>query len=345
MNGPLLKQALSIALAVPTLAELEQLRDEQTRDPGCVPGRHRPLPRRLAQRLQQIQRAGEVERECQRCHSQSIQLCHWHQDDYPAGLLDLAAPPPVLYLRGQGPWPPPTRALTVVGARRSTVTGRCFARRLGSEVARRKATVISGLARGIDQSAHEGAVENHGHCYAVLACGVNQIYPRSASRLAERIFESGRIVSEMPLGTAPLKPHFPRRNRILAAWATATIVVEADLRSGSLITAHRALELGREVLAVPGSIDSLTSRGTNRLIRDGAHPLLEVEDLDLLIPSMSESSSRSPDPLNDLTVPRSVDTLSELWQRPSEEVLERLLDYELEGKVENLGGGLFVVRP
>jgi DNA processing protein len=205
---------------------------------------------------------------------------------------------------------------------------------------------VSGLAIGIDQASHEGALAAAGPCYAVLACGVDQIYPPGAAPLAARIERAGRIVSEMPPGTPPYKDHFPRRNRLLAALAKATLVVEADLRSGSLVTAHRALELGRGVHAVPGAIDAPTSRGTNRLIRDGAHPLLGVEDLDLLLQTPRAGTLRSCDELlAALTAPVAVEALAQRLGVGVDRLLLRLVELEADGRVARLGGGLYARLP
>jgi DNA processing protein len=199
---------------------------------------------------------------------------------------------------------------------------------------------------GIDQSAHEGAIDAGGPAIAVLACGAERVYPPGATPLAREILRCGRIVSEMPIGTPPFKNHFPRRNRILAALGRATLVIEADVRSGSLSTASRALEIGRDVWAVPGPIDAATSRGANRLIRDGAHPLLEVGDLDLLIGAPQDAKagcgSRGAALLAALAAPLAADELARRAGLAVDAVLLALVDLEAGGRVERLGGGLFV---
>jgi DNA processing protein len=262
----------------------------------------------------------------------------------------------LLYVHGVLPTPPPEgkTPLTIVGARTSTARGRAFAAELARAVARRGGLAVSGLAIGIDQAAHEGALEGGGPSVAVVACGLDRIYPPGAEPLARRLASNGAVVSEMPIGTAPWKSHFPRRNRLLAAWSRATLVIEADLASGSLITARRALELGRDVLAMPGPIDAPTSRGTNRLIRDGAHPLLEVADVDLLLPAAKSrgeaatvNSHAAGAPVADdellaaLATPMALDALSTAFGLSTGDLAVRLVDLEAARAVRRLAGGLW----
>jgi DNA processing protein len=334
-------RALTLHLAAPTSIDLKRLRQAFDQDPQ---GDLRKTPRLsagLRERLQAANHADLVRREVAHCRQQELELITWwHGNRYPEGLSDLPDPPLILYRRGRGAWPP-LHPVTVVGARRSTPAGRSFARRLGRAVAQRGATVASGLALGIDQAAHEGGLDGRGPGVAVLACGVDRIYPPGATSLAHRLQESGHLLSEMPLGTPPLRAHFPRRTRILAALSAATLVVEADLRSGSLITAHHALDLGRSVYAVPGSIHQDTARGTNRLIQDGAHPLLGVEELDLLLPGTSSQSDR--EPLWELlAAPATLAGLCQKTGSSSDELLVQLMDWEAQGKVKRLGTGLYL---
>jgi DNA processing protein len=200
---------------------------------------------------------------------------------YPDGLRQLPDPPFCLFLRGEaeaslarladGP------AVGVVGSRRATAPGLALAHRLGADLARRGAVVVSGLAHGIDAAAHEGALAAGGPTVAVLGCGVDVPYPRRNRALARRVAESGALVSEFWPGTPPAPWRFPARNRIVAGLAGAVAVVEAGARSGALITADFALELGRPVLAVPGWPGALASEGCNGLLRAGA-ALLETAD-------------------------------------------------------------------
>ncbi len=342
LSDPRLQHALSVALAVPDLPDLTELWSWAARDGDAAPESCPGISKELRDRLQDLHRTGSVVEELRRAELLSLELIAWTEDHYPAALRDLRAPPPVLYLRGRGPWPP-VEPVTIVGARRSTLSGRDFAARLGEDVVLRGASVLSGLALGIDQAALAGALRGGGNVYAVLACGVDRVYPPGAERMARDILERGRLISEMPLGIPPLRHHFPRRNRILAAFPRAVLIVEADLRSGSLITAGHALELGREVFAVPGSIDQPTSRGTNRLIRDGAQPLLECEDLDFLLPPRPRLKSNDA-LLACLKSPRTAEDAAKELSRPMDEILLRLVDLELDGKVERLGVGLYRAR-
>ena len=341
-----LDEAVLIALAVLEERDLALLRRHADAAPGAPAEQAPALAPSARARLAQLRAADAAAAERRRCELLALDLVPWTDPRHPAPLRDLAAPPPLLYLRGGGPWPP-RGAITIVGARASTARGRSFARELGAGVVGRGGAVVSGLAVGIDQAALEGALDAGGPAYAVLACGVDQVYPPGARPLAQRVEEAGRILGEMPIGTPPYKTHFPRRNRILAALSRETLVIEADLRSGSLLTAHRALELGRGVHAVPGAIDAPTSRGTNRLIRDGAHPLLGVEDLDLLLDGGGAPTSAragADDLIAALGAPAAADELARRLGVPLDRLLLRLVELEAEGRVERLGGGLYARR-
>jgi DNA processing protein len=198
---------------------------------------------------------------------------------YPPLLTELHDPPARLFLRG-GPAELLARpAVAIVGARSCSSYGAQVARELARELAAAGVVVVSGLARGIDGDAHRGALAGSGITVAVLGCGIDRDYPRSHAELARRIAEDGLVVSEYTPGVEPAPWRFPARNRIIAGLARATVVVEARERSGALITADFALELGRDVFAVPGEITSALSAGTNDLLRQGAAPLLSADDI------------------------------------------------------------------
>jgi DNA processing protein len=201
------------------------------------------------------------------------------QEGYPPLLAELHDPPSRLHLRG-GPLELLARpSVAIVGARSCSPYGAQVARELAQSLAAAGLAVVSGLARGVDAEAHRGALAAGGLTVAVLGCGIDRDYPRVHAELARRITESGLVVSEYPPGIEPSPWRFPARNRIIAGLALATVVVEARERSGALITADFALELGREVFATPGEITSALSAGTNDLLRQGATPLLSAEDV------------------------------------------------------------------
>lgn len=224
----------------------------------------------------------------------------WRKEDpgYPAELLDLPSAPEVLFALGTRSTLDSPR-VAIVGTRDCTAYGDRTARKIAGAIARAGGCVISGMARGIDACAHRAALEANGKTVAVLGTGIDVPYPRGHARLHAQIAERGLILSESPSGTAAFRGCFPRRNRIIAALANVTIVVEAGYKSGALLTAKNALELGRAVAAVPGPIDSPASDGTNELLRDGAHVIATVDDAlalagfpaapELPLPDLSES--------------------------------------------------------
>lgn len=205
-----------------------------------------------------------------------METLSWSDDAYPKALLRLADPPPVLFLRGR------TELLArsgvaVVGARRCTARGKDLARKLGRALARAGVDVVSGMALGVDAAAHYGALDGEGGTVAVVGRGADAPYPPSHAGLFRRLLERGLVVSEFLPGTPPLAHHFPRRNRIMAALARTVVVVEAGARSGALITVEHALDLGRDVWAVPGPIDTPTCAGSNQLLAEGALPLVSLD--------------------------------------------------------------------
>ncbi len=188
---------------------------------------------------------------------------------YPARLKEIYDYPPVIYIRGDL-LPEDECCLAVVGTRRATVYGRQVTEEIVSDLARNGITIVSGLARGIDSIAHRAALEAGARTMAVFACGLDIVYPAENAKLAREIMEHGALISEYPLGTKPKADNFPRRNRIMSGLSLGVLVIEAGESSGALITANQALEQNREVFAVPGSILSPSSRGTNHLIQEGA---------------------------------------------------------------------------
>lgn len=196
---------------------------------------------------------------------------------YPVLLAEVADAPPLLYYRGR--LDGGQEALAIVGARRATSYGKAAATQLAREVAGRGVAVVSGLARGIDTAAHQGALAAGGITWAFLGCGLDKVYPPENAKLADAIVEKGALISEFPPGSPPDARHFPARNRLISGAARGVVVVEAARKSGALITVDFALEQGREVFAVPGPIFSDMSRGTHHLLRLGARLVEDAEDI------------------------------------------------------------------
>lgn len=272
--------------------------------------------------------------------------------NYPRSVLELHDPPPVLFLRGRAELLG-IPAVALVGSRRATGYGRRTAARLARALARCGAAVVSGLALGVDGEAHRGALEEGGSTVAVLGTGPDVAHPPSHRRLFQQILGEGLVVSEFIPGTPPLAHHFPRRNRVMAALARVVVVVEAAVRSGALITARHALDLGREVLSVPGPIDAVTSAGANELLRDGAHPALGPEEIPraLGLPVLSEATL-GPAPGTDAAglwaalspAPKGVDALALKTGLPAPRALVALSSLEIEGWAVQSAGARFARR-
>jgi len=207
-----------------------------------------------------------------------IGLLSLWQEGYPERLAAIFDPPPLLFLRGALA-SADRLAVAVVGTRAASYYGRSVCERLAGDLAARGVTIVSGLARGIDAVAHRAALEAGGRTIAVAACGLDVSYPAENKQLAEQVAAQGAIISELPPGTQPDRSHFPARNRIISGLALGVVVVEAGSRSGALITARCALEQGREVFAVPGSVQAPGSAGPHRLIRQGAKLVERAEDI------------------------------------------------------------------
>jgi len=198
---------------------------------------------------------------------------------YPEVLKHIFSPPALLYCKGKFVDMNKYLCLAMVGTRKATAYGKSCATNLAKELARRGVVVVSGMAAGIDTYSHEGALKAGAPTVAIVGCGLDTVYPPSNKNLMERIAKTGMIISEYPIGSKPERYHFPERNRIIAGSTQGTIVVEADIKSGSLITVKYAAESGREIFSVPGNINSVYSRGANALIRDGAKPALSAEEI------------------------------------------------------------------
>ncbi len=266
--------------------------------------------------------------------------------DYPGWLRRIFDPPLVLYVRGIVRADERPASLAVVGSRRSSPAGLAWARSAAQDLAGAGLTIVSGLARGIDTAAHEGALAASGRTVAVLGSGLDRVYPPENGRLAAALLERGAVVSEFPFGTGPRPEHFPRRNRLIAGWGRAVIVVEAAERSGALVTARLAGEEGRDVMAVPGHPQSPGSFGTNALIRDGAVLVRDAADVaeELGVTLRAEAQSGSDGLLGALTRddPRGVEEILSRTGQPVQQVLAELMTLEMEDKVRRLPGALYV---
>jgi DNA processing protein len=265
-------------------------------------------------------------------------------DDYPPGLEASADPPLGLFVRGElRPGP----VVSIVGSRRATTTGIQVARSFAFELAKAGVVVASGMARGVDAAAHEGAVEAGGPTWAVWGTGPDHVYPPEHAELASSICTVGALITEYLPGTGPRKHQFPERNRILAGLSQAVVVVEAAARSGALITARLALDEGREVLAVPGSVLSEVSAGPNTLLKLGARPALNPTDVLEAVgcePAPAGPADTTEHPVLDHLAAGEELAIDELVSRSGlalPEVHAALLDLELKGEIERLADGSF----
>ena len=287
-------------------------------------------------------------------------LITWQDAAYPALLRELPDPPPVLYAKGRvdllaGP------ALAIVGSRNATLQGKATASAFGAALSAAGITIVSGMALGIDAAAHEGGLRGPGSTIAVVGTGADRIYPRRNRDLAHQIASGGCVVSEYALGTPPLAANFPRRNRLISGLACGVLVVEAAAGSGSLITAEVAIEQGRDVFAIPGSIHSPLAKGCHQLIGQGAQL---IEHADQLLVALSTSpllraglppqamaapgAGATPVAPEGSTVldalgqgPVHGDLLAEAVDMPVGKLMAQLMTLELAGRVERLPGGLF----
>ncbi len=296
----------------------------------------------------------DPQRELERLEEAGVRPIPRFHSAYPSRLREIADPPPVIYVHGtltpQDEW-----ALALVGTRRATAYGRQAAGEFARDLATNGVTVVSGLARGIDTIAHRAALDAGGRTIAVLANGLDTVYPPENRGLASEIAEAGALISDYPLGTKPRAEFFPRRNRIMSGVALGTLVVEGDVKSGAMITARFAGEQNREVFAVPGSIFAPQSRGPLSLIRDGATPVASVEHvleaLNLTMIGAQMDFGRTAPPASEderalmevLTrEPRHVDEVVRDSGLAAARVSATLALLELKGQVRDLGGMQYV---
>lgn len=305
-----------------------------------------------AKRIKEFRSSPLIHKELSLLQQHRVRLITLKDDDYPVNLREIYDPPPYLYIRGGLSRERDRLAIAIVGSRASTPYGLGVARRMAMELAYHGITIVSGLARGIDSEAHRGTLKAGGRTIAVLGSGIDIIYPGENKKLYEEISRKGAVISEFPISTPPLSNNFPRRNRIISGLSTGVLVIEASLRSGSLITARLALEQGREVFAVPGSITSSRSQGTNMLIKEGAKLVERPEDiLEEILPHgvKSKEDKRLNIPLTEsekkiyevLNIPKHIDIITgESGLNPGE-VSAILMNLEIKGLVSQHPGKVF----
>ena len=312
------------------------------------------LSQKVAENVLKVRKTIDLDQWMDQIHRKGIQVILREEAGYPPRLREIDQPPPVLYVRGtlevEDAW-----TVAIVGTRRVTVYGRQIAEEISTYLASNGVTVVSGLARGVDAIAHSGALKAGGRTLAVLGSGVDRIYPPEHTSLAEKIIQQGALISDYAPGTPPDGVNFPPRNRIISGLSQAVVVVEAGETSGALITAKFAADQGREVFAVPGTILAPQSKGTNRLIQDGAHPLLKPEDLlELLqidhVQQMSATRKMIPADETEATLlglltsePIHVDEIRARAGLPIEKVSATLTLMELKGLVRQVGHMNYVV--
>jgi len=302
-----------------------------------------------------------IQIELEQVEATGARLVPWQDPSYPQNLRQIHDPPPILYLRGEI-LEQDALALAVVGSRYPTEYGTSVVEMIVRDLASRGITIVSGLARGIDTLSHATSLAQRGRTLAVLGSGIDIVYPRENEPLFSDITRNGAVLTEFPLATPPAPEHFPRRNRIISGLSLGVLVIEASVRSGSLITASFALEQGREVFAVPGKITSARSRGTNQLIQQGAKLVSNADDIleelssfldtDMLSPASSHRAGDvpSPPPTYHFTPgeetlfnliqeePVSIDQIISQTGMPLGEISDGLLSLELKGIILRLPG-------
>ena len=312
------------------------------------------LDRRSVENLVKVRNSLDVEAELEKLDRLDVSVLTWDSPDYPPPLKNIPDPPAILYVRGRLK-PEDEWAVAVVGTRRATTYGKECTEMLVRGLVESGVTVVSGLAYGIDTEAHRTAVAAGGRTIAVLGCGVDIVYPADNRKLYQAVIEHGALVSEYPVGTNPDSGNFPRRNRIISGLSLGVLVVEGSIQSGARITADYALEQGRDVFAVPGSILRKSGSGPNHLIQHGAKLVTHVndilEELNLtMIAHHAEARAVIPDNEVEATLlqqlsadPRHIDDLGQATGLPAAEVASTLTMMELKGMVRQVGSMNYVI--
>ncbi|MBM2837552.1 MAG: dprA [Deltaproteobacteria bacterium] len=302
---------------------------------------------RLATEIRSFGRWEDAEEELAKAERYGAAIVTMVDSMYPKNLLNIYDPPPYLYVKGQ--LNGEERSIAVVGSRFASTYGKITTEGLSRDLAKNGLTVVSGMARGIDTAAHKGAMAAGGRTVAVLGSGIDVVYPPENRKLYEEICRHGAVVSELPMGTEPLSENFPARNRIISGISLGVVIVEASLRSGSLITASCAAEQGRDVFAVPGNINSNGSKGTNRLIKEGAKLVEGAGDILDEFSAVPASFGMTVDLSRDektvmgvLAEPVHIDEVASLSGMDVRSVSAILLNLELSVAIRQLPGMVFV---
>lgn len=291
----------------------------------------------------------KINRLYDRLKNDSVSIICLGHEDYPLNLSLISNPPPILYIKGKLQ-EKDNNAIGIVGTRKPTEYGRTVATEFAKKLADYEITVVSGLAIGIDTSAHMGSIENGGRTIGVIGCGIDIVYPKTNKRLFELVIDNGVIISEFPPGTKPLSFNFPLRNRIISGLSKAIIVVQATLKSGTFSTVKWATEFGREIFAVPGNINVPQSEGTNKLIKMGANVITDISDMlsyfgigekkieeELELP---DDEKKIFDILSD--EPLSIENISGILGFSLQHTTSSLFLLELKGYVKDVGGKRYV---
>ncbi len=282
------------------------------------------ISKKTALRISDYKAWDETKRAFENINKDNIRIITFLDKEYPHNLLAVDDRPAFLYARGE--LHEDDINLAIVGSRIASTYGKYTTERISRELAQKGITIVSGMARGVDSAAHRGALAVHGRTIAVLGSGLDIVYPPENQSLFNQIIENGAVVSEFPPGMPPLANNFPARNRIISGMSYGVVVVEAGEKSGSLITARLALEQGREVFAVPGSIDTASSRGTNKLIKEGAKLIENADDiLEEIIPQLERRKQPS-------ALPQTIITTNKHHQKteltPQEKQIIVFISYE-----------------
>ncbi|MFI4912800.1 MAG: DNA-processing protein DprA [Sedimentisphaeraceae bacterium JB056] len=314
----------------------------------------------------------DIEKELELAAKNNVWLLHYLDKRYPAPLRQQVACPPVLYVRGTLK-KSDNLAVAIVGSRRCSIYGKEQASRFAYGLASSSITIVSGMARGIDTAAHQGALNAGGRTIAVLGCGLSNVYPPENKRLHDDIAQSGAVISELPMQVEPKPENFPARNRIIAALAMASIIAEAGYGSGAMITAKYALEMDREVMAIPGRIDSPMAKGPNSLIKQGAKLIEDIADVmdelgsigsqikDVVVDESQKAQSKKEAPLFDISTVKlsedektvydnlskqeiHCDTIIETTGLGAGKVNASLMALRLKGLIKQLPGNFFKKR-